>query len=65
MRDEYDFSSAKRGAVIPSPGRTRITILLDDDVIEHFRVQAEAQGAGFETLINAHLLKAAAVRQRG
>jgi uncharacterized protein (DUF4415 family) len=37
MREEYDFSKAKRGAVIPSPGKTRITIMLDDDVIEHFR----------------------------
>jgi uncharacterized protein (DUF4415 family) len=42
MRDEYDFSKAKRGAVIPSPGKTRITIMLDDEVIEYFRAQAEA-----------------------
>jgi uncharacterized protein (DUF4415 family) len=57
MRDEYDFSKAKRGAVIPSPGKTRITIMLDDDVIEHFRVQAEAAGIGYQTLINALLRK--------
>lgn len=57
MRDEYDFSKAKRGAVIPSPGKTRITIMLDDDVIEHFRVQAEAEGVGYQTLINALLRK--------
>ena len=55
MREEYDFSKAKRGAVIPSPGKTRITIMLDDDVIEHFRVQAEAEGIGYQTLINALL----------
>ena len=58
MRDEYDFSKAKRGAVIPSPGKTRITIMLDDDVIEHFRTQAEAEGVGYQTLINALLRKA-------
>jgi uncharacterized protein (DUF4415 family) len=58
MRDEYDFSKAKRGAVIPSPGKTRITIMLDDDVIEHFRSQAEAEGIGYQTLINALLRKA-------
>lgn len=58
MRDEYDFSNAKRGAVIPSPGKTRITIMLDDDVIEHFRAQAEAEGVGYQTLINALLRKA-------
>lgn len=57
MRDEYDFSKAKRGAVIPSPGKTRITIMLDDDVIEHFRVQAETEGVGYQTLINAVLRK--------
>ena len=59
MRDEYDFSKAKRGAVIPSPGKTRITIMLDDDVIEHFRSQADAEGVGYQTLINALLRKAA------
>ena len=56
---DSDFSKAKRGAVIPSPGKTRITIMLDDDVIEHFRTQAEAQGIGYQTLINALLRKAA------
>ncbi len=58
MRDEYDFSKAKRGAVIPSPGKTRITIMLDDDVVEHFRARAEAEGVGYQTLINALLRKA-------
>ena len=46
MRDEYDFSHAKRGAVIPSEGKTRITIMLDDDVIEAFRQRAAAAGSG-------------------
>jgi uncharacterized protein (DUF4415 family) len=59
MRDEYDFSKAKRGAVIPSPGKTRITIMLDDEVIEYFRIQAEADGVGYQTLINSLLRKAA------
>ncbi|HMO47960.1 MAG TPA: BrnA antitoxin family protein [Rubrivivax sp.] len=55
MRKEYDFSKAKRGAIIPSPGKTRITIVLDDDVIEFFRAKAEQQGAGYQTMINAAL----------
>jgi BrnA antitoxin of type II toxin-antitoxin system len=59
MRSEYDFSNAKRGAVIPSPGKTRITIMLDDDIIAHFRAQAEAEGVGYQTLINSLLRKAA------
>ena len=58
MRDEYDFSKAKRGAVIPSPGKTRITIMLDDLIIEHFRVLAEAEGIGYQTLINSLLRNA-------
>ena len=58
MREEYDFSKAKRGAVIQSLGKTRITIMLDDDVIEHFRNQAEAEGIGYQTLINSILRKA-------
>ena len=55
MRKEYDFSQATRGAVIPSPGKTRITIMLDDDLIEFFRAKAEAQGGGYQTMINATL----------
>ena len=33
MRKEYDFSDGKRGAVLPSTAKTRVTIMLDDDVI--------------------------------
>ncbi len=55
MRKEYDFSQGKRGAVLPSPGKTRITIMLDDDVIEFFRVRAESLGAGYQTMINTAL----------
>jgi uncharacterized protein (DUF4415 family) len=58
MRKEYDFSKGKRGAVIPSPGKTRITIMLDDDVIEFFRSRAEAQGTGYQTMINSALREA-------
>lgn len=58
MRDEYDFSKARRGPIVQSPGKTRITIMLDDDIIEHFRAQSEAEGVGYQTLINALLRKA-------
>jgi uncharacterized protein (DUF4415 family) len=60
MRDEYDFSNVKRGAVIASPGKTRITIMIDDDVIEAFRARAETKGTGYQTLINTVLRKAIA-----
>ncbi|MBU6485021.1 MAG: BrnA antitoxin family protein [Betaproteobacteria bacterium] len=55
MRKEYDFSKGKRGAVIPAPGKTRVTIMLDNNVIEAFRVKAESIGTGYQTLINAAL----------
>ncbi|NER24435.1 MAG: BrnA antitoxin family protein [Symploca sp. SIO1B1] len=55
MRKEYDFSQGKRGAVIPSKGKTRITIYLDDDVLAHFRERAESAGLGYQTLINEAL----------
>ncbi len=58
MRKEYDFSKGKRGAVIPSAGKTRITIMIDDDVIEFFRAKAEAEGTGYQTMINAALREA-------
>jgi uncharacterized protein (DUF4415 family) len=61
MRDEYDFSKGKRGAVISSPGKTRITIMIDDDIIEAFRVRAESAGTGYQTLINSVLREAITV----
>ncbi|HMX10050.1 MAG TPA: BrnA antitoxin family protein [Burkholderiaceae bacterium] len=63
MRKEYDFSNAKRGTVLASPGKTRITIMLDDDVIEFFRARVEAQGGGYQTMINAALRAAVAQMQ--
>jgi uncharacterized protein (DUF4415 family) len=57
MKKEYDFSQGRRGAVEPlPPGKTRVTIRLDDDVLEWFREQAhEAGGGNYQTLINAAL----------
>ncbi len=57
MKKEYDFSSAKRGAVVPvSPGKTHVTIPLDDDVLAWFRTQVHEMGGGdYQTLINTAL----------
>jgi len=54
MEEEFDFSAAKRGPVRPLPvGKKRITIRLDEDVIDWFRRQAEEQGGGnYQTMIN-------------
>ena len=55
MKKEYDFSKAKRGAVLSTEGKTRITIYLDDVVIEHFRALSEMTGKGYQTLLNEAL----------
>lgn len=57
MKEEYDFSQGRRGAVDPlPPGKSRITIRLDNDVIEWFRIQVEDAGGGnYQTLINQAL----------
>lgn len=66
MRKEYDFSKAKRAKDVPhlarlqaeAKGKTRITIMLDNFVIEAFRDLAEADGIGYQTLINRTLRQA-------
>ena len=58
MKREYDFSKGKRGAVIASPEKTRITIMLDDDIIESFKNKAESSGSDYQTLINEALRQA-------
>jgi uncharacterized protein (DUF4415 family) len=57
MKKQYDFSKGKRGAVVPLPkGKTRITIRLDDDVLEWFRDEVDKAGGGnYQTLINEAL----------
>ena len=52
MKKEYDFKNAKRGAVVPQKGKTRITIFVDNDVLEEFRARADAAGYGYQTMIN-------------
>lgn len=52
MNDQYDFSDAKRGPVIPQEaGKTRITIRLDTDIIEHFKAKCDG-GGSYQTMIN-------------
>jgi uncharacterized protein (DUF4415 family) len=55
MKREYDFSNATRGAVIPQTGKTRITIWIDDDVLEEFRERADEAGHGYQTMMNQAL----------
>ena len=63
MRKEYDFSKAKRANEIPhlkklqgeAKGKTPITLMLDNDILEDLQHRADATGAGYQTLINQAL----------
>ena len=55
MKKVYDFSKGKRGAVIPTTGKTRITIYMDDAILKSFKAQSEKTGKGYQTLINEAL----------
>ena len=55
MRKEYNFTKAKRGAVVPQKGKTRISIYIDNDVLEEFRNRADESGRGYQTMMNEAL----------
>lgn len=57
MKKEYDFSKGKRGPVVAAPGgKSRVTIRLDNDVLDWFREQVDSAGGGnYQTLINQAL----------
>ncbi len=61
MKDTYDFSKGKRGRVMAEPpvepGKVRITIRLDEDVVDYFTTIADRSGGktGYQTLINSAL----------
>jgi len=61
MKRRFDFSHGKRGRVAPPEpeprGKTRITIRLDEDLLDYFLKEADASGgaAGYQTLINEAL----------
>lgn len=61
MKDRYDLSKAKRGPVVPETpleaGKVKITIRLDEDIVDHFLAVADKSGGsvGYQTLINSAL----------
>jgi uncharacterized protein (DUF4415 family) len=66
MRKEYDLSKARRAKDVShlarlqaqSKGKTRITIMLDDDLLMLFKTRAGSEGTGYQTLINQELRRA-------
>jgi uncharacterized protein (DUF4415 family) len=65
MKKEYDFTKARRGAVVaPAPGKTRITIRLDEEILAWFREAVNKSGGGnYQTLINDALREHIAQKQ--
>ncbi|HEY5132379.1 MAG TPA: BrnA antitoxin family protein [Candidatus Krumholzibacteriaceae bacterium] len=54
MKKHYDFSKGKRGPILPiPPGKTRITIRIDDEILDWFRDKVdEAGGGSYQTMMN-------------
>lgn len=54
MKRNYDSSNARRGPVLPAPaGKTRITIRIDEDILQWFRDQVHSGGGGnYQTMMN-------------
>ncbi len=57
MKDEYDFSKGKRGAVLSTEGMTHIHFYIKDEILEELRRQSEQLETGYQTLINSILRK--------
>jgi uncharacterized protein (DUF4415 family) len=56
METEYDFSKGNRGAIETIKGKTRITIRIDDEILEWFRTEANNKGGdNYQTSINEAL----------
>ena len=57
MKKEYDFNNDKRGPIEKKPkGKTRITIRIDNEVLDWFRDEVEREGGGnYQTKINEAL----------
>ena len=54
MREEYDFSNARKN---PSAAQLKrqITINIDGSTIDYFKAQSETAGIPYQTLINLYL----------
>ena len=64
MKKVYDFSKGKRGAVIPTAGKTRITIYMDDAILKRFKTQSAKSGKSYQTLIDEALKSYLAITEK-
>jgi predicted DNA binding CopG/RHH family protein len=64
MKAEYDFSKGRRGQAVPTKGKTRITIYLDDQILAAFKAESARKGIGYQTLINKALAQHVGAAER-
>jgi uncharacterized protein (DUF4415 family) len=57
MKAEYDFSKGRRGQAVPTKGKTRITIYIDDQIVAAFKAESAQTGIGYQTLMNEALAR--------
>jgi uncharacterized protein (DUF4415 family) len=55
MKHEYNFSAGRRGQAVPTKGKSRITIYIDDPILAAFKAESARTGVGYQTLINEAL----------
>lgn len=63
MREEYDFSNAKKNPYVKRV-KKQITINIDSDTIDYFKSQAEQAGIPYQTLINLYLSDCVSQKRR-
>lgn len=63
MSKEIDWSKAKRGAPVPAVGKTRVTMYMDERIVEAFKAESARTGKGYQTLINEALAEHVGARE--
>ena len=54
MRDEYDFTNGKKNPYVKKL-KKQISININIEVLDYFKLQAEESGIPYQTLINMYL----------
>lgn len=63
MREEYDFTNAKKNPYAKRL-KKQVTINLDVDTIDYFKTQSASSGIPYQTLINLYLSDCAVNNKR-
>jgi len=64
MKAEYDFAKGRRGQAVPTKGKSRITIYIDDRILAAFKAESARTGTGYQTLINEALAQHVGTAER-